>query len=220
MVHLEYGGMVVLHSRFEDDNCFSAPGWWMKPHSESIPDDRSHCFRPATYSDLNREPVEGERAVRVDGGGNHYNEQYVGTVYTFDGEAFQAEGLRTHSAVEKLAALFAPLTPVPSERGEFPEMDAELKAEADRLCGDHRPKALGTEPTPPPAVPVECEKGGPYGFASTCDIMWLSWDVPCDPCQPCATLIDIAEANLAWYAEGRCEHGWKSKCKRCAGDVL
>ena len=71
-----------------------SPGRWLN----------ADCFRVLTYADLSREPVEGERAVRVESD----FPDLLGKVYEWEGGRWTREGITT--IIAHRPANFAPLS--------------------------------------------------------------------------------------------------------------
>ena len=182
----------VLLRRLPADACPDGKVWKTEC-GHCLWDNQAHTRSPATYADLDREPVEGERAVKVSSHPTAFlNETDVGDVQTINSK--QACGTDP-TWVSIWGDRFAPLAEHPLKKGLVSAV------------------ILNEKPTP------ECEK--PHGHAKcerernlACACLWLL-GTKCDPCQPCAALIDLADYWNAWYA-GCCRHGWRSGCKECA----
>ncbi len=158
--------------------------------------------RPATYADLSREPVEWERAVCVNSEACH---EEVGETFTYGSCENLNGGLPCFFREANVwfcghkVDQFAPLTPVPdAERDAFGH--ALTNALNDHFAGNER-KGVLTRPT----TLAECD----VDLQFPCYTVYLKDRARCDPCQPCALLIDLADYWCAWYAE----HG--DRCRTC-----
>ncbi len=142
-------------------------------------------YRPATYADLSREPVEGERAVSLRDVSAGLKPGDVVSIINgnlfYDPQGVQWHWYGCHDR-------FAPLTPLP---------DAEHPLKKGLVSS----VILNEKPTPP----AKCS----FGKRPTCAIQYITDRKSCDPCQPCALLIDLADYWCAWYAE----HG--DRCRTC-----
>jgi hypothetical protein len=148
-------------------------------------------WRVGCYSDLNRDPVEGERAVKVALRGVE-GEYKLGAVVTMGNDG-------NPDWMRDFGHLLAPLSPAEPER----EPSMEVTWVYERVITEEEMKTGGTIPgnlLEPTHVKCNCHRA------------YLRNPRLADPCQPCAAIIDCADYWMAWYADNadRCPHGWKS----------
>lgn len=152
---------------------------------------------PLTYADLDREPVEGERAVVLDAIADCEEPGQIYTVRLCD----YGHSPRPHFCGGK-DGMFAYLY----DSSDFAPL-ADLGTPAEKPTRKIKP------------VPPQCDLiNEDVGHAASCASYWLRGHHP-DPCVPCAAEIDRIEAERARTA-GRCPHLWPANgvaCPDCPG---
>ncbi len=168
-------------------------------HTMSFSNIKRYGYRPATYSDLNRTPAEGERAVRVEANPNTEGEKHVGkvAVVTADGR------LKEDSWYSFFPEFFAPLT-------ESREGSLQVDGVYERALTAEEVDTLAKGGTVPgnllePAKPTHVKCAADFRLRP-CYIDYLTDPKSVDPCSDCALLIDQADYWIAWYSEmaGKC----------------